>query len=227
MPQDVDYEQVTREFLHRTAAQVHADPDLYERIRSGAARRKRTRGAMAALATTAMVGGACWVGVTVSGNVGIAAQRPAHSPASTIAGPLTCPRTMPDASTLPSDRPGMGTSLVPGQPHSALACTYDESWQVGAQHPTIRLTGTVPVAGTRLTALVNALREPISSYPRRCPFASTTRELFLAFGYADGGEVDVEVTLVCPSLTNGTLTGSPSSGHDLPNVITALAAPAS
>lgn len=179
---------------------------------------------MVALTTTAMIAGASWVGVTVSGRVGTAASLPAHLTAPTTAGSLTCPRTMPDAGMLLSNHPGMDTSLVPGQPHSALACTYNETWLSGAQKPTTQLTSTTPVAGARLTALVTALRTPISPYPLRCPFASATQELFLEFGYADGGPVDVEIALACPSLTNGVLTGSPSSGGALPNAVTVLAA---
>jgi hypothetical protein len=224
MTQNNEYEREVREFLQGTTAHVHAPADLYERVRTGAARRRSVRNTTVALTVAIAVVGASWVGVAASNNFGSSVGQPVRSPTTAASSPTACPRTMPGADTLPSDHPGMDALLVPGQPSGAIACAYTETWTSGSNSPATKLTGATGVTGDRLTALVSALREHLSPYPLSCPFVTVAREVYLEFAYADAGQVDVEITLSCPSFTNGVLTRSPAQHYPMSSVITQLAA---
>jgi hypothetical protein len=205
-------EDEVRALLRHEVDSIHASADLDARVRRGARRRRRLSAGVAGTTALLAVGGALLAGLprTSSGEEEATVQP---------AGALTCPATAPAIPLKPSGRAGADRVLVPGSPTAAVACTYETAagtaTLVGGQGP-IALTGAV------LSRLVAALDQPIHPYAFRCLPNARYPVLMLRFAYPSGPPLVVAVPRICPTLTNGALSGAFNPHGYLPTTITAL-----
>lgn len=116
----------------------------------------------------------------------------------------TCPGTLGAAADVANSGPGLGSSLVPGQPDAALLCAYRGGvgpGRPGALAAHLRL-GSRPAA--QLAVAVDAVStDSVPGAFAHCP-ASTGAVVILAFGLPQGRTVDVWYAVGgCPSFDNG------------------------
>jgi hypothetical protein len=202
---DTDEETAARELLRAAAEHIHGRVDLFAQVRSRIRRRRRRLTAAGALAAVAVLGTGAAVLHSLPGTP-VAAS-------SSAAAPLpACPSTAP--ADVHSTRPGVADYLVPGSPIEAVACTFSVDKSTGTTPTTpTRVHG---LSGTALNDVVAALQQPVSQYAFRCPAHTGPQELYLAFRYSQGPDVAVLISLSCPNLTNGDLTGTFNPEGSLP-----------
>jgi hypothetical protein len=243
---DAQQEAQMRALLHDAVDCVSARGDLFDRVRVGAARRRRSHVAGGALAVAAVVGigvgGAFTFGspgasnrVTVSPVVtppplDLATVSPGVS--SQAQGPgtaaLSCPATITVA-PMPSGRAGTDHTMVPGTPVEALVCTFSVTQP---NSPTARtaastLLGSRMLTGSPLQAVASVLEKPVvATIP--CPLVLHYDEVLLEFRYVQGPDVAVTFSAGCPNVYNGTLAGAlittPTGAYDSVSLPAALAA---
>lgn len=121
---------------------------------------------------------------------------PSKTNHATTVAPLTCAPEWIRGEVPPTGHLGISSTLLPGDPRAGLACQYSKS----------KLVGSVPLLGSRLDAVTEALHQPSASYPFRCP-APDGSGVIIEFGYDGAPDVHIEAFNQCPGLSNGALAG--------------------